>query len=145
MYTGIERMLVSGGGGDDWIFDPSDVDTEIYGDAGNDTIVVDSASADVVVDGGDDSDAVIVSCGSLNGAIDVGDSGTVPGETNSLTVKGTLGDDDFAVTSGAVAWGSTETITYSPTITSLSVETGPGANSVQIVSTSPAGVTITTG
>ncbi len=105
-YTGIERTLVSGGGGDDWIFDPSDVDTEIYGDAGNDTIVVDGANGNVVVDGGDGSDAVIVSCGSLFGAIDIGDSGTAPGETNSLTIKGASGDNAFTVANDTVTWGA---------------------------------------
>jgi hypothetical protein len=147
-YAGIEPKFISGRGGDDWFIDPADDETTLLGGPGDDTFIVNAASGGgVVLDGEGGSDTFIVACGALQGPVEVTDTGNDAQEVNRLTIQGVSGDNAsnaFTVAADQVSWGTqtAEVIHYTTGIDSLAVDTAAGTNSVQIDSTSAAGVTV---
>jgi CSLREA domain-containing protein len=137
--VGVQAGTVNGGNGDDRITDPGE-DTTLLGGPGNDTIIINTTTGTgVIADGGDGSDNYIVEFGNLAGPVVIDDTGTTG--TDSVEARGTPGDDAFEVTSTAVTSGG-ETLQYSANVDALAVNPGAGNDTVEVQSTTSAGVTV---
>jgi hypothetical protein len=138
-YSGMETKNVFGNDGDDTILDPGE-DTHIFGGPGNDSITIDAtAGTGVTVDGGDGSDSYVVQFGNLDGPVVIQDTGLTG--TDSVEVRGTSDDDVFEVTSTGITSGN-DRLDYTAGVDNLAVNPGEGNDSVEVQSTSAAGVDV---
>ncbi|MFN0051401.1 MAG: beta strand repeat-containing protein, partial [Planctomycetales bacterium] len=130
--TGIETMVIHGGGGKDRITDPG-ADTTIFGDEGDDTIIITATEGSgVTLDGGEGSDIYLVDADGLAGPVTISDSGTTGGD--SLVVQGTDGDDTIVQSNTGLRVNG-QAISFSSGLEGLTVDGAGGSDKFSVIGT----------
>jgi Ca2+-binding RTX toxin-like protein len=125
LRSGIETVVVHGGGGKDKITDPGE-DTFLFGDEGDDTIIISATMGNgVIADGGEGADSYVVAAEGLVGPVTIIDTGTTGDD--SLAVEGTAGDDEIVQTSDGLTVNGVP-ISFSGGLESATFDGGGGSD-----------------
>jgi hypothetical protein len=120
--TGVEKTTIHLGAGNDYVLDPGE-ETELFGESGDDTFVVTGTfGTGVRIEDRDGGNEVVVHLGALDGPVTVDVSGVLG--TANLTVIGTDGVDQIAVSEAGLTTGTGEVIALIGFVQQLSIDFG---------------------
>jgi hypothetical protein len=123
------QLKVDGRAGND-VFVVELSQTTLLGGTGDDTFIVKATRPHgLLLDGQEGADKYTVALGNLQGDVTIADSGTNESEQDSVTINGTIEDDEFVLREGRVSLG-TESVYFDQTVEFVTVDGLAGSNEI---------------